>query len=101
MYQFVNMEKLACLRRRLAIEADTAITSTLTHLWEKETERSAIAIQKEIDRRDGSDLGDGFHRRRNDLSAWGRTEACPDMTSARGSAASLSRVLPTRIVPKL
>jgi hypothetical protein len=39
-------------------------------------------------------------RRRNDLSTWGRTEACPDMTAARGSAASLSRILPTRIVPK-
>jgi len=26
--------------------------AALTHLWDKETERSAIAIQKEIDKRD-------------------------------------------------
>jgi hypothetical protein len=36
----------------LATEADAAMTAALTHLWEKETERSAIAIQKEIDKRD-------------------------------------------------
>ena len=52
MYQPVSMEKLACLRRRLAIEADAAMTAALTHLWEKETERSGMAIQKEIDKRD-------------------------------------------------
>jgi hypothetical protein len=52
MYQFVSIEKLACLRKRLAIEADSAIKTTLTHLLEKEIERCAIAIQKEIDRRD-------------------------------------------------
>jgi hypothetical protein len=46
------MEKLVCLRRRLATETDSAMTAALTRLWEKETERSAIAIQKEIDRRD-------------------------------------------------
>ena len=51
MYQFVSIEKLACLRKRLAIEADSAIKTTLTHLLEKEIERCAIAIQKEIDRR--------------------------------------------------
>jgi hypothetical protein len=51
MYQLISTEKLACLRRRLAIEADSAITTALTHLWDKETERIAIAIQKEIDRR--------------------------------------------------
>jgi hypothetical protein len=54
MYQFAAMEKLACLRRRLATEADLAVTATLTHLLEKETERSAIAIQKEMDKRDVS-----------------------------------------------
>ena len=53
MYQLVSMKKIACLRRGLAIEADSAITTaTLTGLLEKETERSAIAIQKEIDKRD-------------------------------------------------
>jgi hypothetical protein len=52
MYKPVNMEKLACLRRRLAIEADAAMMAALTHLWEKETERTGMAIQKEIDKRD-------------------------------------------------
>jgi hypothetical protein len=52
MYQLVSMKKIDCLRRRLAIEADSAITTALTRLLEKETERSAIAIQKEIDKRD-------------------------------------------------
>jgi len=52
MYQLVTTKKLACLRRRLATEADSAMTAALTRLWEKETERSAIAIQKEIDKRD-------------------------------------------------
>jgi hypothetical protein len=51
MYECVSMERLACLRKRLAIEADSAIKTTLTHLLEKEIERCAIAIQKEIDRR--------------------------------------------------
>jgi hypothetical protein len=46
------MERLACLRKRLAIEADSAIKTTLAHLLEKEIEKCAIAIQKEIDRRD-------------------------------------------------
>jgi hypothetical protein len=36
----------------LATEADAAMTAALTRLWEKETERSAFAIQKEIDKRD-------------------------------------------------
>jgi hypothetical protein len=36
MYQAVSMEKLACLRRRLAVEADSAMTAVLTHLLEKE-----------------------------------------------------------------
>jgi hypothetical protein len=40
MYQLVSMKKIACLRRRLAIEADSAITTALTRLLEKETERS-------------------------------------------------------------
>jgi hypothetical protein len=52
MYQAVSMEKLACLRRRLAVEADSEMTAVLTHLLEKETERISIAIQKAIDRRD-------------------------------------------------
>jgi hypothetical protein len=52
MYQAVSMEKLVYLRRRLAVEADSAITALLTHLLEKETERTGIAIQKAIDRRD-------------------------------------------------
>jgi hypothetical protein len=52
MYECVSMERLACLRKRLAIEADSVIKTTLTHLLEKEIERCAIAIQKEIDRRD-------------------------------------------------
>jgi hypothetical protein len=54
MYLPVGMEKLACLRRRLAAEADAAITAVLTHLWDKETERSAMAIQKVIDKRDAN-----------------------------------------------
>lgn len=52
MYECVNMERLACLRKRLAIEADSAIKTTLTHLFEKEIKRCAVAIQKEIDRRE-------------------------------------------------
>ena len=52
MYQAVSMEKIACLRRRLAVEANSATTASLTHLLEKETERTGIAIQKAIDRRD-------------------------------------------------
>ena len=52
MYECVNMERLACLRKRLAIEADSAIKTTLTHLLEKEIKRCAVAIQKEIDRRE-------------------------------------------------
>jgi hypothetical protein len=52
MSECVSMEKLACFRKRLAIEADSAIKTTLTHLLEKEIERCAIAIQKEIDRRE-------------------------------------------------
>ena len=36
----------------MAVEADAAMRAALTHLLEKETERSAIAIQKEIDNRD-------------------------------------------------
>ena len=51
MYQ-VCMEKLACLRTRLAIETDSAMTATLTRLWEIEIEKIAIAVQKEIDWRD-------------------------------------------------
>jgi hypothetical protein len=54
MYHPVSMEKLACLRRRLAIEADAVMMAALTHLWEKETERSGMAIQKEIDKRDAN-----------------------------------------------
>jgi hypothetical protein len=52
MYQPVSMEKLACIRRRLSVEADAAITVALTHLLEKETERTGMAIQKHIDKRD-------------------------------------------------
>ena len=52
MYQPVTMVKLARIRRRLATEANAAMTAALTHLWEKETDRTAIAIQKEIDKRD-------------------------------------------------
>jgi hypothetical protein len=48
-YVLASRKKLGCLRRRLATEADSAVTATLTRLWEKETERCAIAIQKEID----------------------------------------------------
>jgi hypothetical protein len=51
MYQ-VSMEKLACLRKRLAIDTDSAMTAALSRLWEIEIEKIAIAIQKEIDRRD-------------------------------------------------
>jgi hypothetical protein len=51
MYQPVSIKKLARIRRRLKTEADEAVTAALTHLWEKETERTAIAIQKEIDKR--------------------------------------------------
>jgi hypothetical protein len=49
-YVLASRKKLGCLRRRLATEADSAMTTTLTRLWEKETERCAIAIQKEIDK---------------------------------------------------
>jgi hypothetical protein len=49
MYPFVSMKRIACLRGRLAIEADAAMTAALTRLWEIETEKIAIAIQKEID----------------------------------------------------
>ena len=52
MYQLVIMQKLACLRRRLATGAGSAMTAALTRLWEKEADRSAIAIQKDIDKRD-------------------------------------------------
>jgi hypothetical protein len=52
MYQFVTIEKLACIRRRLATEADLVMTAALTRLWERETEKSAVAIQKELDDRD-------------------------------------------------
>lgn len=51
MFHPVSIEKLACLRRRLAVEADKGMMSVLTRLWEKETERSGMAIQKEIDKR--------------------------------------------------
>jgi signal transduction histidine kinase len=54
MYHRVNIEKLACLRRRLAVEADKGMMSALTRLWEKETERSGMAIQMEIDKRDAN-----------------------------------------------
>jgi hypothetical protein len=49
-YVRASTRKLGLLRARLATEADTAITAALTRLWEKETERSAIAVQKEIDK---------------------------------------------------
>ena len=45
MEQLVTLQKLARLKRRLATEADSTITAALTRLWEKETERSAIAMQ--------------------------------------------------------
>ena len=51
MYQLVIMQKLACLRRRLATGAGSAMTAALTRLLEKEADRSATAIQKEIDKR--------------------------------------------------
>jgi hypothetical protein len=47
MDSFVTMEKLICLRRRLATRADSAMTAALTRLWEQEAERS-VAIQKKI-----------------------------------------------------
>jgi hypothetical protein len=52
MSQPITMEKLTLIRRRLATEGNAAMMAALTHLWEKETEQSAIAIQKEIDKRD-------------------------------------------------
>ena len=54
-YMLASTKKLDSLRKRLATETDTVIMAALTHLWEKETERSAIAIQKEIDKRDKGD----------------------------------------------
>jgi hypothetical protein len=54
-YLLASTKKLGSLRKRLATETDTAITAAMTHLWEKETDRSAIAIQKEIDKRDKGD----------------------------------------------
>jgi hypothetical protein len=54
MYEPISMEKLACLRRRLVVEADAAIMAGLTNLWVKETERSGMAIQKKIDKRDSN-----------------------------------------------
>jgi hypothetical protein len=56
-YMLASTKKLGSLRKRLATETNTVITAALTHLWEKETERSAIAIQKEIDKRDKGDAG--------------------------------------------
>ena len=50
MYLLITTEKLVRIRRRLTTEADAAMMAALTRLWEKETERSAIAIQKEIDK---------------------------------------------------
>lgn len=52
MYEFATIKKLAYLRRRLATEADLVMTAALTRLWERETEKSAVALQKEIDDRD-------------------------------------------------
>ena len=49
MYQSVSMEKLNRLRRRLAIELDSVISAELGSLFDKQTERTAMAIQKEID----------------------------------------------------
>ena len=54
-YMLASTKRLGCFRKRLGKEANTAITTALTHLWEKETERSAIAIQKEIDKRNKGD----------------------------------------------
>ena len=54
MHRLFSMEKITRLRRRLAIEVDSAITAVLSRLLDKETEKSAIAIQKEMDKRDSS-----------------------------------------------
>ena len=48
------MEKTTRLRRRLAIEVDAVVTAVLSRLLDKETEKSAIAIQKEMDKRDAN-----------------------------------------------
>jgi hypothetical protein len=47
-----STKKPTLLRKRLATEADSAMTAGLTYLLEKATKRSAIAIQKEIDKCD-------------------------------------------------
>lgn len=49
-YVRASTEKLDRIRARLAAGADTTVMAALTHLWERETERSAIAIQKEMDK---------------------------------------------------
>jgi hypothetical protein len=54
MHRLISMERITRLRRRLAIEVDSAITAVLSRLLDKETEKSAIAIQKEMDKRDSS-----------------------------------------------
>jgi hypothetical protein len=51
MDSFVTMEKLICLRRRLAMGADSAMTRALTRLWENEAEK-CLAAQKKIGKLD-------------------------------------------------
>lgn len=50
LFMQASIKRLGQLRSRLAREADSTITAALSCLWEKETERSGMAIQKEMDR---------------------------------------------------
>jgi len=50
MHPNFNMENVARFRRRLETETDVAMAAALTHLLEKEIDRHAIAIQKQMDR---------------------------------------------------
>jgi hypothetical protein len=49
-HALASTKRLTCLRKRVATEVDSAMTAGLTHLLEKETERIAIAIRREIDK---------------------------------------------------
>ena len=52
LHRLFGMEKIPRLRLRLATEVDSAVTAVLRRLLDKETDKSAIAIQNEMDKRD-------------------------------------------------
>ena len=63
------MEKITRLRLRLATEVEFAVTAVLRRLLDKETDKSAIAIQNEMDGR--------FQLKRNAASVRVLREQCP------------------------